>query len=121
MSKLFFDNLLDFEEVEVFIKNSASSKEELEELWGLVDNLVNHKVLEKILDRLPRGHHEEFLEIFHECPHDEVFVLGYLKEKTGKDDIDKELKQELKNLSSDILRELNPKDEVTAEMNVSKK
>ena len=43
------------------------------------------------------------------------------KEKTGKGDIEKELQQELENISSDILQELMPQDEVTAEMRVSKK
>lgn len=121
MTKLFFDNLVAFEEIEVFIKDSASSEEEKEELWELVDEVINNKVVEKILDRLPRDNHEEFLEIFHKCPHDEVHILGYLKEKTGKDEIEKELKQELENISSDILQELIPQDEITAEMRVSKK
>jgi len=105
MSKLFFDHLVYLEEVEFEIKKTASSKEEKEELWALVDEIVTHKVLEKVLDKLPREHHEEFLELFHKCPHDEVIIFGYLKEKTGKD-IEKELGQELKGISSDILREL---------------
>ena len=46
MSKLFFDHLLVLDEVEVEIKRSASSREEREELWGLVDDIVNPKVFE---------------------------------------------------------------------------
>jgi hypothetical protein len=105
MSKLFYDHLITLDEVEIVIKRNASSKEEKEELWGLVDEIVTHKVLEKVLDKLPREHHEEFLELFHKCPHDEVVIFGYLKEKTGKD-IEEELKQELESISSEILREL---------------
>jgi hypothetical protein len=105
MSKLFFDNLVAFEEIEVFIKESASSEEEREELWGLVDQVINHKVVEKILDRLPRDNHEEFLEIFHKCPHDEVYIFAYLKEKAGGS-IEDEIKDELRKISDDILGEI---------------
>ncbi len=120
MTKLFFDNLIVFEEIEAVIKSSAGTEEEKEELWSLVDEVVNHKVMEKILDRLPRENHEEFLELFHKCPHDEVAVFGYLKGKTGKD-IEKELQEELKDISSDILQELRPRDEASKETEVSKK
>ena len=68
MSKLFYDHLITLDEIEVVIKKNASSKEEKEELWALVDEIVTHKVLEKVLDKLPREHHEEFLELFHKCP-----------------------------------------------------
>jgi len=110
MTKLFFDNLVSFEKVEVVIKKTASSNEEKNELWSLVDEVVNHKVTEKILDKLPREHH----------PHDEVVVFEYLKGKVGKD-IEKELQQELESISTDILHELRLEDEVSSETRVSKK
>lgn len=105
MSKLFYDHLITLNEVEVIIKRHTSSKEEQEELWSLVDEIVNHKVLEKVLDKLPREHHEEFLELFHKCPHDEEVIFGYLKSKTGEN-IEDDLKRELENISSDILKEI---------------
>ena len=105
MSKLFFDHLIYLEEVEIEIKKSASSSEEREELWKLVDEIVTHKVLGKVLDKLPREHHEEFLELFHKCPHDEVRIFGYLRSKAG-DSIEEDLKNDLKNLGQDLLREL---------------
>ena len=120
MSKLFFDHLIYLEEVEIEIKKSASSKEEREELWALVDEIVNHKVLEKVLDKIPRESHEEFLELFHKCPHDEGVIFGYLRSKTGKD-VDKELKHELEDVTSDILRELRSHDEMSTEISGYKK
>ena len=120
MTKLFFDNLISFEEVEVVIKKTASSNEEKDELWSLVDEVVNHKVMEKILDKLPREHHEEFLALFHKCPHDEVVVFEYLKGKAGEN-IEEELQQELESISTDILHELRLEDEVSSETRVSKK
>jgi hypothetical protein len=120
MSKLFFDHLMVLEEVEVEIKKTASSKEEREELWGLVDEILTHKVLGTVLGKLPRAHHEEFLELFHKCPHDEEIIFGYLRKNTNKD-IEKELQEELKNISSEILRELKSPDEVSRETSGSKK
>ncbi len=120
MSKLFFDNLIYLEELEVEIKKTSSSQEDREELWALVDEIVTHKVLGKVLDKLPREHHEEFLTLFHKCPHDEVIIFGYLKSRAGKN-IEEELQKELKNISTEILRELKPQDEITTETKASKK
>lgn len=120
MTKLFYDHLIYLEEVEIIIKKTASSKEEKEELWALVDEIIVHKVLGKVLEKLPRVYHEEFLTLFHKCPHDEITIFGYLKSKAGEG-IEKELQAELKNVGVEILKELTPQDEVSAEMKVSKK
>jgi hypothetical protein len=105
MSKLFYDHLISLTEVEIEIKKSASSKEEREELWMLVDEIINHKVIEKVLDKLPRENHEEFLELFHKAPHDDELIFGYLKTKAGEN-IESDLKQDLENLGKDLLKEI---------------
>ncbi|OGM76811.1 hypothetical protein A2208_03190 [Candidatus Woesebacteria bacterium RIFOXYA1_FULL_43_16] len=120
MSKLFFDDLLDLGKVETEIKKAFPSKEEREESESLVDHIIHDKVMEKILDKLPPDYHIEFLELYHKCPHDEVVIFEFLRGKTGKD-IEKELQQDLKDVSSDILRELKSQDEISTETGVSKK
>ena len=120
MSKLFFDHLVSLEEVEIEIRKNASSKEEREELWKLVDGIVNHKVMEKVLDNLPRDNHEEFLELFHKCPYDEQVIFGYLKGKTMQD-IEEVLRKDLENIGIDILKEIKPRHEVLAKTRISKK
>jgi len=105
MSKLFFDHLLKLDDVNIFIKKSASSTEEHKELIDLVDNIVTTNVLDKILSKLDKKDHEEFLALFHKCPHDEIQIFAYLNTKTGKD-INKVLEQELKDFSKEILSEL---------------
>jgi len=120
MSKLFFDHLLDLDKVEAEIRKAFPSKEEREESESLVGNIIHDKVLEKVLDKLPPDSHIEFLELYHKCPHDEMVIFEFLRSKSGKD-IEKELQQELKNISSDILRELKLQDEVSAETRVPKK
>ena len=54
MSNLFYDNLTVFKDVNIVIKKTASSKDEQEELWMLVDELISHRVIEKLLDNLPK-------------------------------------------------------------------
>lgn len=101
MSKLFFDHLLVLEEVEVFINRKPISKEEKEELWKLIDGVIQTRVMDVVLTKLPRKHHEEFLEKFSSFPHDER-LLEYLKEKV--EDIEEEIKKEVKLLEKDFVK-----------------
>lgn len=109
MSKLFFDHLVSLEEIEVVVKNSVSSREEAEELEKLVDELVHHRVLGCVLDKLPRQHHEEFLDLFHQSPHDEK-IFDYLERRIGKS-IEEEISKEVKLLEKELLSELKPNKE----------
>jgi hypothetical protein len=107
MSKLFFDQLIVLDEVDKEIKKVASSKEEQEELWQLVDEMVHHRVMGCVLDRLPKLHHEEFLAKFNAAPHDES-LLDYLKEKIGEN-IEELIKQEVGDLAFELLEEIRGK------------
>lgn len=104
MSKIFYDNLIEFQEIEVFIKNNSSSKEEKEELWGLVDGIIRHKIFDLILSNIHEKDHEGFLQKFHECPHDEK-LLTHLSDLSGKD-IEKIIKEESKKIEKELLAEL---------------
>lgn len=105
MSKLFYDYLVELKEIDKQIKKVAKTSEEREELWGLVDEIVHHKVMGCILDKLPRVHHEEFLDLFHKSPHDEDLLFTYLRKKVG-DNIEDLIKQEIGNLSNDLLEDI---------------
>ena len=83
----------------------AKSTEEREELWGLVDEIIHHKVMGCILDKLPRESHEEFLDMFHTSPHDEELIFGYLRTKVGPD-IEENLKEEIAKISEELLGEM---------------
>ncbi len=120
MSKLFFDHLISLEKVEIEIKKGTSSVEEREERWQLVDDMILPKVLDKILAELPEEHHIEFLDKFYESPHDEKEIFGFLKQKTGKD-IEKKLREDLKDIETEILKELRPQDEVSLETKLPNK
>lgn len=107
MSKLFFDHLIVLEDLEKEIKAVSQSQEEKEELWSLVDEIVHHKTLGCILDKLPQKNHQEFMEKFHKAPHDES-LMEYLKDKVGQN-IEELIKAEIGSLAFEILQEIKSK------------
>jgi hypothetical protein len=108
MTKLFFDGMTLLEDVEKEIKKVAKTPEEREELWHLVDEMVHHKVLGSILDRLPETSHKEFMTKFHERPFDNSLV-DYLKEKIGEN-VEEIIKTEVGSLSMELLDEIRGKE-----------
>lgn len=107
MSKLFFDHLIILDEVYAIVNQTANSQEEKEELWGLVDEIIHHRVFDVILGKLPHKHHHEFLEMFQKRPHDES-LIDYLKEKIGEN-IEELIRQEIGSLGAEILAEIDGK------------
>jgi len=108
MSKLFFDRLVILDDVEAEIKKVARTPEEKEELWQLVDEMVHHRVLGCVLDRLPKGSHQEFLEKFHAAPYDEG-LIEYLKGKIGEN-VEELIKTEIGGLAFELLEEIRGKE-----------
>jgi len=108
MTKLFFDGLAILEDVEKEIKKVAQTTEEKEELWGLVDEMIHHKMLGNILDKLPEKKHEEFMIKFHERPFD-VDLMGYLKKEIGEN-VEEILKTEIGSFSMELLDEIRGKE-----------
>jgi len=104
MSKIFYDHLIIIEDLEVHIKNKAESPEEKEELWGIIDETIHHRVMGCILDTLPNRFHEEFLTKFHEAPYSEDLIL-YLNHRI-EGDIEDVVRSEVDLLTQEILSEL---------------
>jgi hypothetical protein len=108
MSKLFFDHLIKLDEVEAEIKKVTKTQEEKEELWQIVDEIIHHRVMGCILDKLPKKHHTEFLEKFHQAPYDEG-LIAYLTEKIGEN-IEEIIRQEIGGLAYELLAEIRGKE-----------
>lgn len=104
MSKLFFDHLVTLEEVDIEIKNISQTSEEREELWKLVDDIVNHRMMIMILDKLPIEYHEDFLSKFHDAPH-HIGHLDYLNERI-EDEVEEIIKKEVDDLKRELLQEI---------------
>lgn len=101
MSKLFYDYLIDLKSLEKAIKKVSKTEEEILELSTITDELVHHKVIQSILDNLPKENHFEFLEMFQKAPHDDQ-ITKYLKAKIGQN-FEEIVKREIGNISYEIL------------------
>lgn len=104
MSKIFYDHLIILEEIHLHIKKMTNSLEEKQELWNLIDEIIHHRVLEVILDKLPSKYHEEFLEKLHQTPYDDRHI-DYLNEKV-EEDIENVIINEISVLENEILKEI---------------
>lgn len=102
MSKIFYDRLIVFEEVEAEIKKVAKTPEEKEELWREIDEIIHHKLMGCVLDKLPKKDHQEFLEKFEKAPYDEG-LFKFLTERVGED-IEDFLKLETEKLKTELLQ-----------------
>lgn len=80
MSKVFYDHLIILEKLEVALSSQDLSGKEKEEIHQMIDESIHFHMMTKILDRLPRQHHKDFLDRFHKTPHHED-LLKFLKEK----------------------------------------
>ena len=104
MSKLFYDHLIVLEELEHHLRDIVESSDEREELWQLIDEIIHHRVLGCILDRLPGEHHDEFIERYSSMPHDNS-LLKYINELV-EESMEELIKTELNNINEEIFQEL---------------
>lgn len=104
MSKIFYDRFIEFEEIEIELQSAGLSLEEKRELEQLIDEMVHHRVLDRLLTHLPKEHHQEFLQKFHKSPFDES-LINYLNERI-KDSVEKHIKEEVGKLKKEILEDL---------------
>lgn len=101
MSKLFYDHLVDFTQLEKLVKKHVKDEEARHEIYHLVDEIVHHRVVGCILDRLPKDHHREFLNNVKERAHDES-ILDFIRGRVSED-VEEFLRHELYVLSSELL------------------
>jgi len=101
MSKIFYDEIINLKKVEKEIKKAVSTPEERDEIYQLIDEILHHRLLTVILEKLPKGKHEEFINKFAEKPHDEAH-LEFLAEHI-QEDVKEFIKSEVRMLSTEIL------------------
>lgn len=103
MSKLFYDHLIEFEEIEIELTNLKLAGQEKEEIHQMIEESVHYRVMRRILDHLPAEHHQEFLDRFHQAPYHED-LLTFLKEKV--ENIEELIKEEISFLKKELLSDL---------------
>lgn len=100
MSKLFYDHLIEFEEIEIELTKFKLVGQEKEEIHQMIEESIHYRVMRRILDHLPAERHQEFLEWFHEAPYHED-LLTFLKEKV--ENIEELIKEEISILKKELL------------------
>ncbi|MGI5826253.1 MAG: hypothetical protein ACOX50_02470 [Patescibacteria group bacterium] len=101
MSKVFYDHLLNIEEVLSELENYEIEVEEREEIHIIIDETFYHQTIDIILTYLPPEHHQSFLDRFNQSPHDEE-LLTFLKEQI-ENDIEEEIKKQAAKIKKEIL------------------
>lgn len=104
MSRVFYDHLIIIEDFDKTIASVVDTHEQKQELWQLIDEILHHRIMSVILDKLPSEHHEEFLENFRTAPYN-IGLLDYLREKI-KDDIEEYIKREAQSVLREIAGDL---------------
>ncbi|MBI2590486.1 MAG: hypothetical protein HYW33_01205 [Candidatus Blackburnbacteria bacterium] len=104
MSKLFYDHLIILEEVEIELGKLELSREEKRELEELIEEILHHRVLGRVLSDLPEVHHEDFLQKFKNAPHD-TFLIEYLNERIERS-VEEHIKEEIEKLKKEILTDI---------------
>ncbi|TSC87820.1 MAG: Uncharacterized protein G01um101416_345 [Microgenomates group bacterium Gr01-1014_16] len=92
----FYDKLILIDE----ITSELGESEDREELITIINQTFHHHVLDIILTHLPHHHHEEFLHLYHQTPHDEA-LLDYINQR-----IDKDIKAEIQSLAQKLKSEI---------------
>lgn len=106
MSKIFYDHLLDLSEVEKEIKENVKDPDSRAEIYHLVDEIIHHRVVGCILDKLPTEHHKEFITKFSDKPHD-TELIKYLGERIPED-IENFIREEVYLLGTELLQLIKP-------------
>ena len=103
MSKLFFDHILELDELEAHLRDIAETEEERHELWHIIDDIIHHEVLDCIFDHLPHEHHEEFLEKYHSAPYDESLII--FTDERIEGDMNTLINERINSIGQEILQE----------------
>lgn len=64
MSKVFFAEIITYEEFTVFLQGTKLPEVEISEVLAELEETLHAKTLEYILEELPSVHHEEFMTLF---------------------------------------------------------
>jgi len=104
MNKIFYDHLINIKEVIDELDHYELEVEEREELVAIIDETFHQHTLEIILTHLPSEHHQEFLDKFHQAPHD-LQLFDFLKELT-EIDIEEAIKGQAEKVKKEIFKDI---------------
>lgn len=104
MAKIFYDHLVEIEEVFIELDKFELTKEEKEEFVALIDETLHQQLLNVILSNLPTELQEMFLDQFYKAPY-RPELLDFVKEKATID-IEKTIREEALKIKKEILADI---------------
>jgi len=102
--QIFYEHLINTEEITLTLEGDCLDKVEKEELIGLIDQTLHQQTLEVILDHLPKEFHENFLKMFSKNPYN-PHLLAFIKEKVTID-IEKEISEKASKTKKEMLLDI---------------
>lgn len=104
MSKIFYDHLVEIEQIKITLLKNGVVAEHLDEMILIIDEHIHHRVLDLILQHLPTDKHESFLKDMYSRPHDPK-LIDYLK-KAAHPEIESHIKNVVLSIVDEVLREI---------------
>ena len=118
MSKIFYDHLVVLADLEYKMTTLSFKPGEKEKVQHLIEETVHYRVMTKILDHLPKKHHNEFLNLFYEAPHHPK-LLEFLKSKV--ENIEDLIREEINSLEKAFLKDFQSVNRRTKKLSKSSK
>ncbi len=103
MRKVFWDHLIEIEEISITIDKQGVNKEEKEKLLRVVYQTFDMHILDTVLSHLPKEKHKLFLDQFASEPHHPKLLEIVKKEVV---DIEDKIKHRVIEIKKEILVEL---------------
>jgi hypothetical protein len=104
MSILFYDHLIDKNEVFMLIEKTQAPDDQKNRLKRMADDIIHHGILEMVLQKLHPHEHDHFLRLVTNAPYDPL-VLEFLRKHAGED-IEVEIEKRGRNIVGEILEDL---------------
>ena len=103
MSSLFFDHLININQLQSRIDQLEITELELHQLHRQIDELIQHRVVEVILDRLHQDHHHTFISNLQQNPAD-TEILVWLNQYIQ--DVESQIQKAIQELEQELIQEI---------------
>jgi hypothetical protein len=104
MSIIFYDHLIQKQEIIIYIDNLSAPKNHKSRMKQLVDDILHQGIIEFLLQKLHPHEHHTFLTRVHDAPYDPE-IISFLKDHIHPE-IESEIESEAQKLLKDIVKDL---------------
>lgn len=103
MKQTLYKHLVDLSDLEAKLSAYGLLEREVDELYGMIKEIIHCRIAEEILTHLPADEHQWFLEKYSSLPHEKSFLSEIKKRIVG---IEKKIRIVVDKVKSELLEEL---------------